>query len=222
MLLALMLLLQDSETPRGHLLVVGGGRVPPAARDEALRLAGGRPARVLVVPHASARPEAGREAAALWPADHVSILDLSDPRVESADLIWIGGGDQNRLMKALRGTGIPEAIRKRHREGAVVGGTSAGAAALSLVMLTGGEPATAEGLGLWPEAIIDQHFLRRGRLPRLLDALRDHPKLLGVGIDECAAVLVSRGRLRVYGESAVVLVRGRELVVLKPPDEVPR
>jgi cyanophycinase len=95
----------------------------------------------------------------------------------------------------------------------VIAGTSAGAAVMSAVMLTGSgnpERACGKGLGLWPGVIVDQHYLTRRRQPRLLEAVQKHPNLVGVGIDESTAVIV-RGegrRFEVVGRSQVeVLVR---------------
>ena len=109
------------------------------------------------------------------------------------------GGDQTRFMKAIEGTGLDEVIRARYRAGAIVGGTSAGAAVISEAMITGDadlqsltarKTVIAKGLGLWPEVIVDQHFLKRQRDNRLISAVIDHPTLVGVGIDESTAVIV--------------------------------
>jgi cyanophycinase len=158
-------------------------------------------------------------------ADKVTILTWTDDRqaalreVREADIIWFGGGSQNLLMDRLTRLDLVEAIRERYRMGAVVGGTSAGAAVMSAIMLTGARgPGRTEavGLGLWPEVIVDQHYLARQRRPRLLAALKGHPRLLGVGIDEGTAVIVRGrgGRFEVVGFSEVeVLVpqpQGRE------------
>jgi cyanophycinase len=121
-------------------------------------------------------------------------------------------------MKAIAGTGLDDTIRERHRAGVVVGGTSAGAAVMSAVMITGeadlqsvsaGKTVTADGLGLWPDAIVDQHFLRRQRVNRLIAAVLDHPLLVGVGIDEATAVVVRGPRIDVLGRSAVVVIDAR-------------
>src|SRR4029078_12343215 len=102
--------------------------------------------------------------------------------IEWATLIWMAGGDQNRFMKEIAGTGLDDLIRARHAAGVVIGGTSAGAAILSTVMLTGdadlksvtsGKTLTAPGLGLWPDVIVDQHFLTRQRGSRLISAVLD-------------------------------------------------
>jgi len=219
------LLATAAEPPRGRLVVVGGGATRPEVYERILELAGGKQARVVVVPQASRDPEAGQKMAARWQevgAGEVVVLDPTQPRIarsaiESADLIWVRGGSQTRLMEALAGTGLPEAIRARFHRGAVIGGTSAGAAVMSRVMITGwsGGQAdsvrTAEGLGLWPEVIVDQHFIRRHRFERLKGVVLDHPDLVGIGIDEATAVVVTGRQFEVIGESDVVVIDARKL-----------
>ncbi|MFN0057942.1 MAG: cyanophycinase [Planctomycetota bacterium] len=212
--------------PRGHLVIIGGGGTPLDVVERILTLAGGSAAQVVVLPQASERAEAGAESLALWRergASRVSIVDLAEPAVArellcEATLIWFPGGDQTRLMKALEDAGLTTIVRDRYRDGAVIAGTSAGAAVMSHVMITGdadlenvhvGTTATAGGIGLWPEAIVDQHFHQRRRFNRLLSALYDHSALLGVGIDERTAVHVHGRELEVLGESSVLILDAR-------------
>ncbi|MCI0586628.1 MAG: cyanophycinase [Planctomycetes bacterium] len=219
--------LPAGDAPKGRLVIVGGGSIPESVPRHALELAGGPDASVLIVPQASAQPDAGKSSTEMWKgagASKVSILDLADPAaalasVRGASLIWMGGGDQNRLVKALAGTGLPEAIRARYVEGAVVGGTSAGAAAMSKAMITGeadlesvtgGATEIVEGLALWPEVIVDQHFLKRRRFNRLLGAVLDRPELVGVGIDEGTAVIVADRSFVVEGRGNAVVVDARK------------
>ena len=216
--------------PKGHLVVVGGGGVPDAVLMRALELAGGPAAPIVIFPQASELADTGDVAAEMWKkagATNVRWLPLTDAAaarqaVESAAFIWFPGGDQNKLMKAFEGTGVPEVIARRYRDGAVVGGTSAGAAVLSAVMLTGdadlqsitaGATKTAPGLGLWPEAIVDQHHLKRQRQSRLISLVLEHPALVGVGIDERTAVVVSGSRFDVIGESSVLVIDARRAKV---------
>jgi cyanophycinase len=127
-------------------------------------------------------------------------------------------------MKTITGTGFDDLIRARHADGVAVGGTSAGAAVLSKVMITGdadlpslttGSTRTADGLGLWPSVIVDQHFLRRQRHNRLMSAVLDQPSFVGVGIDEATAVIARGSTLEVVGQSAAVIIdaRGAEVAV---------
>jgi len=150
-------------------------------------------------------------------------------RFEEIDGFWFCGGDQLRLAEILRATPALATIQRRYFAGGVVGGTSAGAAVMSNAMLTGNrysEPdegdedaipriargvfEIAEGLGFLPGAIVDQHFLRRARHHRLLSAVLERPGLLGVGIDEGAAILVRPDRRwEVLGDSYVKVFDAR-------------
>lgn len=215
----------------GPLIVVGGGGTGPEIVSKALELAGGRAAVVAVLPQSSATADAGDSSVKMWleagarSAAKVSFSDAAAAdALRRATLIWIPGGDQNRFMKAIAGTGLDDVIRERHRAGVAVGGTSAGAAVLAdrmftgdadLKSLTAGATVTAQGLGLWPEALVDQHFLKRQRDNRLISAVLDRPDLVGVGIDEQTAVIVRDGVLEVVGKSSVVIVDARRAQVDK-------
>jgi cyanophycinase len=160
-------------------------------------------------------------------ATSVRWLNLKDvaadlKAVQGAALIWFPGGDQNKLTEALERTPLPEAIRARHAAGAVVGGTSAGAAVMSRVMITGdadlqsvtvGATKTAPGLGLQPDVIFDQHFLKRQRHSRLISLVLEHPGLVGVAVDERTAVIVQGGRFDVLGESSVLILDARKAAI---------
>src|SRR3954451_23877892 len=157
-LLAVILMGLEPEMPKGHLVIIGGGAAADEIRRQTLELAGGPEARVIVIPHASGDPLAGERSRQQWQeagAKHASVLDLNDPEkavaeIKSANLIFFRGGSQTRLMSALAGTGVPEAIQQRFRDGAVISGTSAGAAVMSRVMIAGNDrsraPRFSEGL----------------------------------------------------------------------------
>lgn len=217
-----------SASTRGALVVVGGGGTTDEIIARALTLAGGKDARMLVVPQASSDPKSGEESKVFWMehgATNVGVLDLSDharalDEIGRAAFLWMPGGDQTRLMEELEKADVVDAIRRRHESGAVVGGTSAGAAVISQVMLIGGDKAdlksvrgggtqTSPGLGLWPTAIVDQHFVQRQRFTRLLSCVLDNPGKIGVGIDEKTAAIVSGDRIEVVGESTVLVVDAR-------------
>ncbi len=215
---------------KGHLLIIGGNGTTEDIVRRAVDAAGGARGVVVIFPQASELPDTGREAVAMWTKAGIGkavVLDPADPTsalraLAEATFIWFPGGDQNRLMKAFAHTAIPEAIRARYRDGALVGGTSAGAAVMSAVMITGeadlqsitaAKTETADGLGLWPEVIVDQHFLKRQRSNRLVSAVLDHPTLVGVGIDEATAVFVTGSQFEVLGKSSVVVIDARKAAV---------
>jgi cyanophycinase len=118
------------------------------------------------------------------------------------------------------GTPLQQLVRERYEAGAAVGGTSAGAAIMSKVMLTGddrngkealsefgpGAYKTREGMGFLPtNVVVDQHFLRRGRENRLFSVIMEHPDCLGLGIDEATALVVKNGQAKVLGQRSVMV-----------------
>lgn len=224
-------------TPLGNLIIVGGGDAPLAVKQRFVALAGGPgKARVAVFPMASTQfDEEAQEAIAelrkLNAEPQLINLDRHDAqteataqRLEAFSGYWFLGGDQNRLAATLLGTRALDVIERRYQEGAVVGGTSAGAAVMTSEMLTGrqknergealpfarGAIDLARGFGFLPDAIVDQHFLKRARYNRLLSAVLDRPQLIGVGIDEETALQVRPdGRWEVLGNSYVKVIDAR-------------
>jgi cyanophycinase len=126
------------------------------------------------------------------------------------------GGNQLRLSSVIGGTVLGRTILERHRHGAIVAGTSAGASALASHMVAFGTSGAtpkqrmtqmSAGLGLLSGALIDQHFDQRNRIGRLLALVAQSPSLLGIGIDEDTAGLVSpKGILEVLGKGSVTIL----------------
>jgi cyanophycinase len=159
-------------------------------------------------------------------ASDVSWLDLEErggafgekacAMLSEAAAIFFTGGDQVRITSRLAGTPLDAAVRDLYQRGGVVAGTSAGASAMSEVMLIAGdeEQSTkirtslhmAPGLGLLPGVIIDQHFAERGRMNRLVGAVAQNPRLLGIGLDENTAIVVHGHCFEVMGAGAVYVV----------------
>ena len=239
----------------GALVIVGGGPRPPELRQRFVDLAGGA-GRASIVVFAMASEEgaaSGEEEASTLRAMGVDAQNLyltneqanSDSvvaRVGKATGIWFGGGDQARLTRVLKGTRTETAMHERFRAGAVVGGSSAGAAVMSAIMLTGDERnpggdrpdttqaymtiaranvITVEGFGFVPNAIVDQHFVRRKRNNRLLSLVLEHPELIGVGIDESTALVIdSQDKWSVIGASVVVIYDARHATITSPSSRV--
>ena len=148
-----------------------------------------------------------------------------DPRLDmlaDAKAVFFTGGDQFKITTRLGGTALSEHIEEIYRRGGIIGGTSAGATALGEMMLVvipgagitkvGDALHMTPGLGLAKNMIIDQHFSERGRIRRLLGAVAQNPRMLGVGIDEDTAVVVeSDGTLNTLGSGAVYIVDGHDL-----------
>lgn len=227
----------EAAPSKGVLIAVGGGGTTPEIIERALAQAGGKGVAMLIAAQASSDPKSGDESRTFWMehgATNVTVLDLSDPAaavraIEMAAFIWMPGGDQKRLYEALAKAEVIDDIVKRFHEGAVVGGTSAGAAVLSKWMIMGGETAdlksvkaggtqTSDGLGLCPEVILDQHFVQRQRFTRLLACVLDHPEAIGVGIDEKTAVVMTARSFEVIGESSVLVVDARQAKRALPTD----
>jgi cyanophycinase len=220
-----------------------GGAEDKLGRRTVLRqfvsLAGGSEARIAVVPTASSLgPEivevyealfhrlGAREVVAARPE---SREEAGDPelleRVDKATGIFMTGGNQLKLSGIVDGTAFGDAIRAAHRRGAVVAGTSAGASIQSSHMVAFGSGGStpkqrmtqlAAGLGLVRDVVIDQHFDQRNRYGRLLMLVAQSPGLLGIGIDEDTAAIITETEdgqlLRVVGRGVVTLLDGRNVV----------
>lgn len=223
----------------GSLVIAGGGRLPKEIVDRFVALAGGKDARILVVPTASAKADSAQPVALLksWKARDLKSVEVlhtrsretaSDPKfiapLKTATGVWFNGGSQSRIAAAYVGTAVEKELYALLNRGGVIGGSSAGAAIQSRVMIASGNPKAVvkTGLNLLPDAVIDQHFLKRNRKPRLVGVLKQHRGCFGIGIDEGTAVIV-RGRLmRVVGDStATVLLAANghqpaKEIVLKP------
>ena len=236
-----------SRPPGGSLVICGGGHTPDTVRDEFVELAGGVEARIVVIP--TARPSADTTDSAPvrddWTRYDLTSLDLLHARTRAqaddpafveplteATGVWFCGGFQERLTDVYLGTAVERGLAAVLARGGVVGGTSAGAAVMTRVMIADGTDSArlAQGFDLLPDAVVDQHFLKRNRMKRLLGTVRTHPDLLGLGIDEQTALVVDvqARRVRVIGQSYVVACipgpsQGTEatprLEILKPGDE---
>jgi cyanophycinase len=220
----------------GHLLIIGGGERPPAVIQKFVQLAGAENAKIVIIPVASSIPyevadfqrnqflEAGAGKVDFIVFDHQSAdRDSNLNAVDTATAIFFSGGVQRRLTKALLSTRLLEKIRQVYRNGGVIGGTSAGAAVMSELMITGTELInqdstrsfnsikkanieTIPGFGFIEEAIIDQHFIARKRHNRLISLVLENRQLIGIGIDESTAILVYPDRIfEVIGDRTVMI-----------------
>jgi cyanophycinase len=223
----------------GLLMAIGGAEDKLRERVILRRLVevcGGPEARLVVLATASEVQETGERYADLFyrlGARTVEVLRVvtredaveAGPEahglLERASGFFMTGGSQLRISSALGGTPLAATLRRRHAEGMVVAGTSAGAAVLSRHMIamgeSGGTPRRrlvqmAQGLGFAPEIVIDQHFRRRDRMGRLVTALSYNPEPLGVGVDEdTAAEIDGEGVMTVLGSGAVTVVDASSL-----------
>ena len=231
--------------PQGKLFIIGGGKRPLSMVQEMIRLSGTDTAGyIIVLPMASGEPDTsgwyGKKQfneLGIWDVAVMNITDAShclQARLDSirhASMIYITGGDQSKFMAIVLNTSLHEAIKQAYDEGALVAGTSAGAAVMSKKMITGNEfkhpeytgdfrtieaenMEIREGLGLLEHAIVDQHFVRRMRMNRLISVALENPGYQCFGIDESTALIVDGNTFRVFGESQVVriLYRGNASV----------
>ena len=142
--------------------------------------------------------------------------------LDGATAVFFTGGNQLKLTSQLGDTPIYQRVRALYEGGGCIAGTSAGASVVTETMLVTGNSAAspqvddalrmAAGFGFLPGVIVDQHFAERGRVGRLIGAVAQNPRILGVGIDENTAVVCERGRtLTVLGSGGVYVVDGRDV-----------
>jgi cyanophycinase len=222
----------------GTLCVIGGAEDRTGSRTvlrEFVRLAGDEPRIAVVATASSLGTEVLDEYAAVFrdlgAGDVLSMrpesrADADDPdlaaQLSDVDAVFMTGGNQLKLTQIVGGTRFGEAIRSAYERGAVVGGTSAGASAVSEHMIAFGDEhdtprqgltASAAGLGLLPDVIVDQHFAQRNRYGRLLSLVARSPRLLGLGVDEDTAAVVHGGHLlEVVGSGCVFVADGSSAV----------
>lgn len=233
---------RNGETGRGdgHLVIIGGGEDRKHDMEILKRfveLAGGLEANIVVITAAS------QIADEMWEVydrafgslgvdqrSHLQINSRQDAnseefvrQVDEATGIFMTGGDQKRLLALIGGSALDAAMHVALKNrGATIGGTSAGASAMSGHMLAQGraEPlpekgsvSLGAGLGFLHRVVIDQHFSERQRLSRLLTIVAQNPYLQGIGIDEDTALVVAMGRgIEVLGAGAVTIVDGRTMI----------
>ncbi len=226
------------ENYKGKLFIIGGGKRPVEMIRSMVTISGvDTSGYIVILPMSSSVPDTAAYYGVkqftdlgiknVFSMNFNDSLDIISKRIDSlknASLIYISGGDQNRFMEIVDGTHIYDAIHDAYKNGALVAGTSAGAAVMSAKMITGNEFKHPEytgsfrmieannieirkGLGLVENAVIDQHFIWRMRMNRLISACLENPKETGIGIDESTAILVENNKATVYGKSQVIVLR---------------
>ncbi|MEX2530423.1 MAG: cyanophycinase [Gemmatimonadota bacterium] len=214
--------------PSGSLVIAGGGALGAEIWERFLELAGGRDARIVVIPTASADEEFdedwdGLDQLRAAGARNISLLHTRNPSEANsedfvkplleADGVWMPGGRQWRLVDAYLHTRAHTALFDVLERGGVVGGTSAGAS-IQASFLVRGDPETnqtvsapeyEEGFGLLLDTAVDQHLLTRSREDDLWEILALHPELLGIGIDEGTALVIQGNQAEVVGSSQVLI-----------------
>lgn len=214
--------------PRGAILAAGGGDIGDEIYDAFLRLAGGRDARIVLVPTAGAEDgshdawtalehlrDAGAKRIEVVHTRNRNVADLDAfvGPLRDATGVWISGGRQWRLMEVYLGTRTHQELVGVLQRGGVVAGNSAGASVLASYLVRGSqkgnkvvmEPGRDEGFALLRNTAIDQHLLARRREHDLLEVVKAHPHLLGIGLTEGTALVVTGDLAEVIGRSRVAI-----------------
>jgi cyanophycinase len=172
---------------------------------------------VAVFPTASTIPEEMgqdyREVFKKLGINRVEVLDMRS-RQDAADprYLEIWNGRPGSCLPAatscgspsiLGGTRLMERLKERYTDDEIIiAGTSAGAAALSTPMIyTGqsdggfkkGDVYITTGLEFMRDVAIDTHFIARGRIWRMAQAIATNPQCIGIGLEEDTAILFSEG-----------------------------
>lgn len=227
-----------SQKSKGKLFIIGGGSRPDFLVDRMIKEAGLKSGEtVAIFPHASEEQDSSfYYAKQQFEKRNLKALDcafkkdekLSSSKLDSlktAKLIYIGGGDQVRFMEIINSNPeVKNLLKSAYQNGKMIAGTSAGAAVMSEVMITGNQlkykdyentfdnieiknVETKQGLGFIKTAVIDQHFVVRSRYNRLLSLIIENPTYKGIGIDEGTAILVKNGSAEVVGRAQVIVFK---------------
>ncbi|MCH7533764.1 MAG: cyanophycinase [Gemmatimonadetes bacterium] len=210
----------------GAIIAAGGGVLDASIYERFVKLAGGSDAKIVLIPTAGARygshdgwtaieelHKAGAEQLEVLHTRSRSVANLAAfaAPLKEATGVWFSGGRQFRLVDVYLQTETHRELRAVLERGGVIGGNSAGASALASYLVRGSEdtelvmaPDKDIGFGFLRNVAIDQHLLTRGRENNLIHVLQQYPHLLGVGLSEGSAILVTRDFAEVLGNRVAV------------------
>ena len=242
----------QQEPPRvgpenGSLVIVGGAMRSSEIYQRFIQLAGGPDAHIVLVPTAGGAEDYDEfyQGMNRWRAEgarNITLLHTIDPAEADTDEfieplataggVWFFGGRQWRLVDAYGGTKTEAAFRDVLDRGGVIGGSSAGASIQGSFLVRGDTETNTimmgdhqVGFGYLRNVGIDQHLLRRNRQFDLIEVVRAHPELLGIGLDEDTAIVVQGDQFQVLGSSYAVIYdnqvttnSGGEFYFLAPGD----
>lgn len=233
-ILILIITFQIIPQSKGRLVIIGGVQTQEIVKKY-VALAGGHEARILIIPNAGSEPKLnseeeqanfiklGAKADYLLFTRETADDEVNLKKMEWANAVFFLGGDQVDLTRDMLGTKLLQKAYDIYNNGGVVGGSSAGAAVMSEVMITGnelvnkdstvsfvtierGNVEVKQGFGFIKTVIIDQHFLKRKRHNRTISTLIEHPNLIGVAIDESTSIIVNPDEtFDVYGNNQVLV-----------------
>ena len=227
----------NGQSTKGHLVIIGGGDKTTEIMQKIVDFAGGVNAKIIIIPNASSEPLES----ALYNQDEFKNLGCKNvdylifnradadkdslvQKLSGATGIFFSGGDQAFLTRDMLGSKLLSKVYEIYNKGGVISGTSAGAAVMSKVMITGnelinkdstdifitiqkGNVEIKEGFGFIKSAFIDQHFIKRKRLNRSISIALEYPKLLGICIDESTCIIVNPDdTFEVLGENQVIVL----------------
>ena len=221
----------------GSLLIIGGHEDKEGEKTILRMLAKkvGKSGKVVIATVASGEPQASfneynrvLRGLGIRHVHHLSVESRAEAHLpaqinvlKDADAVFFTGGDQLKITSQVGDTPIYSRVHEIFEAGGIIAGTSAGASVMTETMLVSGSGdasnrvrsglALAPGFGLLPNVIVDQHFAQRGRMGRILGAVAQNPRILGIGLDEDTAILVQRGRFQVLGSNAVYVVDGSKV-----------
>lgn len=218
----------------GHLVVVGGGMKDPAIVERFLELAGGPEVPIVVIPTAGGGDHYDQYWTGLGSfkeagATKLTVLHTRDRNVADSEEfvkpireargVWFTGGRQWRLADSYLNTRTHDELRALLDRGGVIGGSSAGATIQGSYLVRGDTQTNTimmgdheEGLGFLRNVGIDQHLLMRNRHHDMIEVIEAHPELLGIGLDEDTAIVVSGDTFEVIGQGYVAIYDNQRLL----------
>lgn len=223
--------------PKGKLVIVGGVQTKEIIK-KFVELAGGENAKIIIVPNAGSRPvlnsqrqqkefaEFGAKSDYLIFTRESADSDSNLAKMDWANAVFFLGGDQSDLTRDMLGTKLLKKVFDIYENGGVVGGSSAGAAVMSEVMITGNELVNKDssssfitiekgnvevkhGFGFLKNSIVDQHFIKRKRHNRTISTLIEHPNLFGIAIDESTGIIV-------YPDETFEVIGNNQVLIYDP------
>ena len=212
-----------SEKVSGNLIIIGGAEDKKGDKEILKRVAkyiDPKNEKLIIATIATQYPEKSYDKLDISNREEAFKKENID-LIKDASSLFFTGGDQLRITSMIGGTPVYDAIKNLCINGGLIAGTSAGASVMSDTMIVEGEDdesphkctlKMSPGLGLVNNIIIDQHFAQRGRIGRLLTAIAQNPEVLGIGIDEDTAIVVSdKGTAEVIGSGAVYFIDGSSI-----------
>lgn len=222
----------------GHLIAIGGNedRVNEmVVLNRVIKKIGKVNYKIAIITTASEMPEErGREYYQVFDrlgASEIAILNIKNKKqandelfvkmLENSDCIFFAGGNQLRLTTIIMSTKVFNAIQDKLKAGALIAGTSAGAASFSDTMIYEGESkeglfkgsvSSTPGFSFVKDIVFDTHFMNRGRIGRLMQIVTTTPNSIGVGLGENSGIILNGdGSTEVIGTGQVIIVDGSNI-----------